>query len=563
MNLTQPPPSGGRCWCVMDQLIGKRKLAKLPPSETPARRQRAHKMYLTQALLRSVQQHPDKTAIHFAGRSVSFAHLLDRVARLAAALRSLGMGPGERIGMLSFNSDRYLEYQIAVPWGGGVLNPCNIRWSAREILESLKHSETHILFVDEAHLIQVEAFGAGFGGLRHVIYCGEGEAPPGMLGYEDLIVRHQPVPDAHRVGDDLAGIFYTGGTTGAPRGVMLSHGNLISSALALCAEGLASPGSRFLHAAPMFHLADMALGLPHWLMGNTHVMVPAFTPQGVIDAVAQHRVTHLLLVPTMIQRLVDHLSSASGAADLTSLQIVTYGASPMSETLLLRATEALPHVGFAQAYGMTELSPVATINPPLFQSSTASEKARLHSAGRAGICTEVKIVDVNGVEVPRGSTGEVIVRGPNVMQGYWKDPDATAAAVRDGWMHTGDGGYMTNDGFIYIVDRLKDMIITGGENVYSAEVENVVMSCKGVTGCAVIGIPDERWGETVHAIVTLSADCNLTSETLIAHCKVNLAHYKCPRSVDFVGALPLSGAGKVLKTMLRESFWRKRERKVS
>jgi acyl-CoA synthetase (AMP-forming)/AMP-acid ligase II len=520
-------------------------------------------MYLTQALHRSVQQHPDRTAIHFAGRSLSFSMLLDRVARLAAALQSLGMGPGDRVGMLSFNSDRYLEYQIAVPWGGGALNPCNIRWSAREILHSLNHSETNILLVDDAHCVQVEAFGAAFGGLRHVIYCGDGETPPGMLGYEDLICNHDPAPDAYRADDDLAGIFYTGGSTGFPRGVMLSHRNLISSALSLCGEGMARSGSVFLHAAPMFHLADMAMGLPHWLMGNTHVMVPAFTPQGVIDAVAQYRVTHLLLVPTMIQRLVDHLSTMSAAADLTSLRLIAYGASPMSETLLLRATGALPHVGFAQVYGMTELSPLATINPALFQSSTPSEKARLRSAGRAGICTEVKIVDADGVEVPRGTTGEVIVRGPNVMQGYWKDLNATAAAIRDGWMHTGDGGYMTDDGFIYIVDRFKDMIITGGENVYSAEVENIIMSHDGVTGCAAIGIPDDKWGETVHAIVTRSADSDVTSEALIAHCKANLAHYKCPRSVDFVAAFPLSGAGKILKTVLREPFWRGRERKIS
>jgi acyl-CoA synthetase (AMP-forming)/AMP-acid ligase II len=265
----------------------------------------------------------------------------------------------------------------------------------------------------------------------------------------------------------------------------------------------------------------------------------------------------------MIQRLVEHLSTASAAAELKSLRMIAYGASPMSEALLLRATQALPHVGFTQLYGMTELSPVATINPALFRSSTPWEKARQHSAGRAGICTEVKIVDDDGVEVPRGTTGEVIVRGPNVMQGYWKDPAATSAAIRNGWMHTGDGGYMTDEGFVYIVDRLKDMIITGGENVYSAEVENIIMSYQGVTGCAVIGIPDNEWGETVHAVVTCGAESDVTSDRLIAHCKSNLAHYKCPRSVEFVTALPLSGAGKILKTVLREPFWRGCGRKIS
>ena len=249
--------------------------------------------------------------------------------------------------------------------------------------------------------------------------------------------------------------------------------------------------------------------------------------------------------------------------DLSSLKAIIYGASPMSEAVLMRAMAALPGVEFTQAYGMTELSPVATINPPWYHTPEARKLGKLRSAGRATFNTEVKIVDALDNEVPRGTVGEVVVRGPNVMQGYWNQPEMTAAAVRDGWMHTGDGAYMDEEGFIFIADRLKDMIITGGENVYSVEVENALTQHPAVAACAVIGVPSEEWGESVHAVVVRRPEQEVAPAALIAHCKSLIAGYKCPRSVDFVDALPLSGAGKVLKTRLREPFWQGRERAVA
>jgi acyl-CoA synthetase (AMP-forming)/AMP-acid ligase II len=519
-------------------------------------------MYLTQALHRAVQQHPDRVAVRFAGRQLTFRELAERVARLAGALRKLGMRTGDRVAMLALNSDRYLEYQMAVPWGGGVLNPCNIRWASAEILYSLEDSGSTILLVDEAFLPLVDQFRRKSTTLREVVYCGDGDAPAGMYGYESLMAAAELVPDAARRGEDLAGIFYTGGTTGFPKGVMLSHTNLCSSAMALHSEGLAAAGGTYLHAAPMFHLADMGFSNVHWIEGNTHTIVPMFNPEAVLDTIERDRVTQVLLVPTMIQMLVDH-AAMKKPRDLSALRTVIYGASPISEAVLERAMAALPGVGFVQAYGMTELSSLATVNPAYYHAAEGRKLGKLRAAGRAGYCVELRIVDPHDNEVPRGAVGEVVVRGPNVMQGYWNKPDLTAAAVRDGWMHTGDGAYMDEDGFIFIVDRLKDMIISGGENVYSGEVENAIAQHPAVAACAVIGVPSDQWGESVHAFVVRKADVETSERELIDHCKSLIAGYKCPRSVDFIDALPLSGAGKVLKIKLREPFWQGRERAVA
>lgn len=519
-------------------------------------------MYLTQALHRAIQQHPNRAAVIFGDRQCTYAQFGQRVAKLAGALQALGMQEGDRVAMLALNSDRYLEYQMAVPWGGGVLNPCNIRWSAAEIAYSLTDSGSTILLVDDLFVPMVKQLRQDAGILREVVYCGDGPVPEGMQDYEALLAQSAPVSDAVRRDEDLAGIFYTGGTTGFPKGVMLSHTNMCSSGLALRAEGLAAPEGVYLHAAPMFHLADMGLAMPHWFEGNTHVIVPAFNPELVLDTIERCKVTHALFVPTMIQMTVDH-PSMQKTRDLSSLKMIAYGASPISEAVLDRAMTALPGVGFAQAYGMTELSPLATINPAYYHSAEGRKLGKLRAAGRASFCVEVRIVDGDDQEVPRGTVGEVVVRGPNVMQGYWNKPEQTAQALRNGWMHTGDGAWMDEDGFIFIADRLKDMIISGGENIYSAEVENALAQHPSVASCAVIGIPSPEWGETVHAVVVLKPGTSVTAEELIAHSKQLIAHYKCPRSMEFRDALPLSGAGKILKTNLREPFWKGQTRKVA
>jgi len=508
---------------------------------------------MTAALHRMVQQAPDEPLTVFGDRVRTVAESADRVARLAGALGSLGVSRDDRVGILALNSDRYHEYLLGVPWADAMVTPLNIRWSPAELRYALRESGTRVLFVDDAFADLVPELRAG---LSTVVFMGDGRTPPGMLDYETLIAGAEARPDARRGGDAPYGVFYTGGTSGNPKGVLLSHTNLTTSALgSLATRALVEPGGRLLHAAPMFHLADIAVWTAGMLVGCTHVIVPVFTPPAVLAAITEYQVTATLLVPAMIQLLLDSPDLADH--DLTSVRTFTYAGSPISEALLDRARKAFPAAGFTQAYGMTELAPVAT----LLSTEDHHYPALRRSAGRAAPHAEVRVVDVDGNEVPRGTVGEVVVRGDNVMLGYWNQPEATAAAVRDGWMHTGDGGYLDDRGYVFIVDRLKDMIVSGGENVYSAEVENALAKHPSVASCAVIGVPDEQWGERVHAVV-VRRDDTTTEDELREHCREHIAGYKVPRSVEFTDALPLSGAGKILKRELRRQYWGDGERQV-
>lgn len=506
-------------------------------------------MQLTQCVHHAVQQTPDLAATIFGDRVRTWAESIDRVARLAAALAELGVRPGDRVGLLAPNSDIYHEFLLAVPWADAVLMPINTRWSASEIAFSLRDSDTHVLYVDEAFAPMVPQLRELAPCLRTVI---EGEK-----AVDRLVAGHDPVPDARRGGDSLAGIFYTGGTTAEPKGVMLSHNNMMLSALGVVAATNAVPGGRYLHAAPMFHLAAIGGWMFHNVLGGTHVPLSPFTPVGMADAIERHRVTDTLVVPTMLQLLVD--SPATAGHDLSSLRRLAYGASPISDALLDRAAKRLPGTEFTQAYGMTELAPVATLLGP-----EAHQVPRLRrSAGRAAPHVDVLIVDEHDVEVPRGDVGEIVARGDNVMLGYWNRPEETAHTLRGGWMHTGDAGYMDEDGYVFVVDRLKDMIVSGGENVYSAEVENALSKHPAVAACAVIGVPDGEWGERVHAVVVPVNGIQSTADELRDHVKQHIAGYKAPRTVEFVEELPLSGAGKVLKRALRSRHWDGRDRSVS
>ncbi|SNR65661.1 Acyl-CoA synthetase (AMP-forming)/AMP-acid ligase II [Haloechinothrix alba] len=503
-------------------------------------------MYVTQALHRTLQQQPGDMMTIFADRVRTVAESAERVSRLAGALREVGTGPGERVGILALNSDRYHESLLAVPWAGDVVVPINTRWSADEIAYALRDSGTHVLLVDNEFVSMLPELRQRRVDLSTVIYCGDVGVPDGALDYERLIEAADSVPDARRGGTDLFGVFYTGGTTGQPKGVMLSHDNVLISALGTLAGGdFVSPLGRYLHAAPMFHLADIVGWIGGMLVGSTHVIVPAFTPDGVLSAVSQHRVTDCLLVPTMLQMVVD--SPELAEHDLSSVRNIVYGASPVSESLLERAQKAFPEAGLMQAYGMTELSPVATV----LSQSDHREPGLRRAAGRAAPHSEVRITDDEDREVPRGTVGEIAVRGDHVMVGYLNLPDETARALRDGWMHTGDAGYMDERGYVFLVDRIKDMIITGGENVYSAEVENVLAKHPAVASCAVIGVPDAVLGERVHAVVVLQPGRSASEEELRGLCRDHIARYKTPRSVEFTDALPVSGAGKVLKRALR------------
>ena len=515
-------------------------------------------MQVTQALHRLLQQEPGRPLTIHNGRVRTVAESADRVARLAGALRSAGVGGGDRVGMLSLNSDRYHEFLLAVPWAGAVVNPVNIRWSPAEVAYSLADCDTRVLLVDDAFAPVIPELRDRAPSLQTVIFCGDGPQPDGTLAYEQLLAENPPAQDVRRRGGDLYGVFYTGGTTGDPKGVMLSHDNLLASFMgSMTTAGLLSQGRRLLHAAPMFHLAAGSAWLGGMFTGCTHVIVPMFTPAAVAAAISEHKVTDVLLVPTMIQMLIDAPQTAD--ADLTSVQRVIYGASPISAAVLERARKRLESAGFIQAYGMTELAPVATLLTP----ADHEDPALAQSAGRAAAHVEIAVVGPDEGELPRGQVGEVVVRGDNVMAGYWNKPELTAAALRGGWMHTGDAGYLDDRGYLFIVDRLKDMIITGGENVYSAEVENVLAGHPAVAACAVIGVPDPAWGERVHAVVVLQPGREITGEQLREFCRGQIAGYKLPRSVAFADALPISGAGKILKRELRKQYWDTADRNIS
>ncbi|HMO45644.1 MAG TPA: AMP-binding protein [Rubrivivax sp.] len=359
--------------------------------------------------------------------------------------------------------------------------------------------------------------------------------------------------DAHRGGDDLACIMYTGGTTGFPKGVMQSHLNLCSACIQRMAEAPPLKDGACLHVAPLFHIAGLARAVLQFIAGETHVIVAGFDAAEVLKLIEREAVADTVLVPTMIQALLAHPDF--GRHDLRGLKRLSYGASPSAGAMVEQLLARLPWIELSHSYGLTEACPIVSTNPPENHGEAARKSGLSRSVGRAGFGVEVKIVDGEGREVPRGTVGEIIVRGPNIMQGYWNKPEETAKALRGGWLHTGDGATMDDAGCIFIVDRLKDMIVSGGENVYSAEVENSIAQHPAVALCAVIGIPHPQWGEAVHAVVVCKPGAGLSEDELKAHCREFIAAYKCPKTVEFRDALPLSGAGKILKKDLREPYW--------
>lgn len=519
-------------------------------------------MQITSILRRAAQTAPTGVASICKDRQQSWAQMLERVQKLAGAFQALGVAPGDRIALLSLNSDRYIEYFFASVWSGGAMMPLNIRWSAAECAYALNDAGVSILLVDDAFAPAAAAIRAEVPSLTTLVFCGDGATPDGMVNYEDILAAADPVPDAGRSGDDLAGIFYTGGTTGFPKGVMLSHSNFYVSGLSNAQELELRDGTIYLHAAPMFHIADLLWFMAVTVVSGTHVVIPMFAPEDTLKAIETHRPTHLLLVPVMIQMVL--ASPALAETDTSSLEIIAYGASPITEATLVQAFQTFPGVRFLQAFGQTELSPVATILNTEYHVLDGPKSGKLRSAGRATRACEIRIVDEDGQDVAQGNVGHIIVKGPITMLGYWNKPDVTTETIKDGWVYTGDAGYMDDEGFVFLMDRIKDMVVSGGENVYSAEVENAIGQHSAVATSAVIGIPSEQWGEEVHAIVILKPDADLSEEALKEHCHTLIAGYKCPRSVTFrTDPFPLSGANKVLKTELRKPFWEGRERQIS
>jgi long-chain acyl-CoA synthetase len=509
-------------------------------------------MYLTQGLHRAVQQFPEKPATLCAGRTSSFRELAERSSRVASLLQGLDVRPGDRVAILAHNSDCYVELLLGVWWAGAVAAPVNTRWSVTEIAYSLSDCGAAVLVVDDAFLPLVDAIRAAAAVVRRVVHVGTAPRAEGIDCYEALVQSCEPATDVRRGGEELAAILYTGGTTGFPKGVMLSHANLWCGAVTRLAEMFSPRDGVALLVTPFFHVSGLFRFVMQLVLGASNVIEPQFRPEAVVEAIERYGVTDIVVVPSMLQMLLD--DPAFDAGRLRNLQRLSYGASPMPPALLDRAMRALPHVGFCSSYGMTETSGVVSVLGPFTQADRKDMGEVTRSVGRVGLGAELRIVDPDGRDLPPGAVGEIVLRGVAVMQGYWNKPAETAAALRDGWLHTGDAGWRDAAGHIYVVDRLKDMVITGGENVYSAEVEAALMAHPAVSACAVIGIPSALWGEAVHAVIVLRPGATSDGESLREHCRTRLAGYKCPKSFDFVDSLPLSAAGKILKTRLRDEY---------
>lgn len=510
-------------------------------------------------LERGARINPKATATRFLDRERSWPQVVDRVSRLAAGLSGYGLDEANRVAILSLNSDNYFESIFAIPWAGLCLVPLNTRWALAENLYALTDSGSKVLLFDDAFIDQARALKDQADSLQQLVYMGDNDTPDWADSYEQLIASHQPARVSPRGDNDMAGIFYTGGTTGFPKGVMQSHKAIWASALGMFPSVGMNQTHCYLHAAPMFHMADFAGSMNALLAGGGHAFVAGFDAGLVLKILSEWKITHTLIVPAMVKMLLAHPDA--GTTDLSQLEKITYGASPMPAALLSEAMRLWPQVGFTQAYGQTEMAPVIT-------TLNAEDHRRggdiLKSAGRPTPVSEVRLLDSDNRDVDLGVQGEVVVKGPHTMLGYWNKPEETAKALVDGWVYTGDAGIFDASGYLYIVDRVKDMIITGGENVFTTEVENALISHEAIQDVAVIGIPHDEWGEMVHGIVILVPGSEVLEIDLINHCRESIAGYKCPKSISFrEQPLPLSGAGKVLKTELREPFWKGRDRQVN
>ena len=492
----------------------------------------------------------DEIALVSGDRTFTWREWASRIARLAAVLRHDGLHSGDRVAILGQNSHRHMESLYAGMWAGGISVPLNLRLALPELIETARDCEPAILVADAEFQDQAAAVAAAVPSIRAILRESD---------YEARLASASPVADTGRQDGDVACLVYTGGTTGRPKGVMLSHGNLVANVENAAGVVPFDRNTVHLHCGAMFHLSALWRVFALTQCGGRSVVLPRFDASEVLRAIEQHRVTAAAFVPTMIAALMD--SPGFRQERLASLRIVTYGASPVSEALLERMMRALPQCGLYQGYGMSETSPAVTFSRP---GDHTPGNPRLRSAGKPLPQVEVRIVDSEDRAVAMGAVGEIQVRGATVMKGYWRQPELTAQALRGGWMRTGDAGRFDADGYLYIVDRLKDMVVTGGENVYCSEVENAIASHPSVAECAVFGIPDEKWGEAVHAVVVAKPGQALSAADVQDHCRLRIAAYKCPKSVELrAEPLPLSAVNKVLKAPLRAKWWAGKARNVA
>ncbi|MGH9126520.1 MAG: AMP-binding protein [Acidimicrobiales bacterium] len=509
-------------------------------------------------LIPASERFASKTAVIDGDYRATYSEHLERVLRLSNAMSGeLGLKKGDRFACLSLNSHHYIELYHAGFLGGMLINPLNLRLAPMEMEYILKDSGTEVVFVDWAFAWMVDQVRAA-AGVKKVVLMGSGDVAHDLTQDDLIEAGSSTVPDEPEESDPAI-LMYTGGTTGTPKGVVMDNRAAMLNLYKIASMLKIDDQQVFLHQVPMFHVAGMIGVFAIPATGGTSTNIPLFDPGPILELCQRDKVTLTIMVPTMIQMVLDFPTYAN--EQLATLQTLGYGASPMPIALLERVLSINADLQVVQAYGMTENFGILTM---LLDEDHRRGGELLKSCGRPVVGSELSIQDPEGNHLAPGETGEVCARAGNYMREYWHRPEQTEAAFRGGWYHTGDAGYLNEDGYLFLVDRVKDMIVTGGENVYSAEVENAIAGYPGVSQVAVIGIPSEKWGEAVHAIIVMNAGVETTEDEIKVWCRQRIAGYKVPKSVEFrTDQLPLSGALKVLKRELRAPFWEGHERAVN
>ncbi|MGB3805910.1 MAG: fatty acid--CoA ligase [Erythrobacter sp.] len=510
------------------------------------------------------QASPDTPAFTFGGDTTTFAALDEGANRVANALLSLGIAKGDRVAYLGKNHPLYFEALVGAARIGAVMTPVNWRLAAPEVAYILGNCDARIVFVGEGFVDVLERVR---GDLAHV----EKVIGVETAGSTDADYREwrdgfpaDPPDIAIDTGDDALQL-YTSGTTGRPKGAVMTHASILSSRDSTGDEGEMRawqepvPGEVTLLAMPCFHISGTGTGIGTMVAGTNSIVLPEYDPTEALHLIENYNISKIFLVPAAIQILLNHPRVKE--VDFSRLKHVTYGASPIPLDLMREAMRVLG-CGFVQMYGMTETSGTIVALDPADHVPEGSPRMRSVGTPLAGV--EVKIIDEDGATVPPGTVGEIATRSSKNMRGYYNNPDATAETIdAEGWLRTGDAGYLDEDGYLYIHDRVKDMIISGGENIYPAEVENALYSHPAIADVAVIGIPSEKWGEEVKACVVMKEGEALTESEVIAHAREHIAGYKCPKSIDFIDALPRNPSGKILRRELRAPYWEGKERAVN